>query len=95
MLSRAVGESGLNFKGGIILIDPLFKVHTLNNDGIRRAASLALAFNGLLEELRVLCPENTREFSIVKTKLEEACFFAKKSIANLPENQEEKAAVAG
>jgi len=69
-------------------MDPLFEVHKLNATGLRRANDLAKAFNGLLEELRVLCPEQTREFSIVKTKLEEACFFAKKSIANLAENQE-------
>lgn len=75
-------------------MDPLFEVHKLNSEGLRRAGVLAKAFNGLLEELRTLCPENTREFSLVKTHLEEACFFAKKSIANLPENQEEKAASA-
>ena len=78
------------------MIDPLFQVHKLNSEGLRRAGALAKAFNGLLEELRTLCPEPSREFSIVKTHLEEACFFAKKSIANLPENQEEeKAASAG
>lgn len=68
-------------------MDPLFEVHLLNPDGIEKARKLSTAFNDLLKVLRILCPEETREFSIVKTKLEEASFFAKKSIANLPENQ--------
>jgi len=59
----------------------------LNDTGIEKARKLALAFDDLLRELRKLCPENTREFSIVKTNLETASFFAKKSIACLPENQ--------
>lgn len=75
-------------------MDPLFQVHKLNADGLRKANSLAKSFNGLLEELRVICPENTREFSLVKTHLESACFFAKKSIANFPENQEEEKAAS-
>lgn len=68
-------------------MDPLFQVHMLNDEGIRKAQKLAIAFDDLITELRVLCPENTREFSIVKTYLETASFFAKKSIACLPENQ--------
>jgi hypothetical protein len=59
----------------------------LNDKGIEKARKLALAFDDLLGELRKLCPENTREFSIVKTSLEAASFFAKKSIACLPKNQ--------
>jgi hypothetical protein len=67
-------------------MDPLFQVHILNEDGIRKAEQIAVAFNETLRVLRTLCPEG-REFSIVKTKLEEAAFFAKKSIANVVENQ--------
>jgi hypothetical protein len=44
-------------------------------------------FEKCLADLQEVCPES-REFSITKTKLEEACFFAKKSVAIQPENQE-------
>jgi len=66
-------------------MDPLFEVHKLNNDGMQKANNLAAAFNDLLTKLNTMCPQG-REFSIVKTKLEEACFFAKKSLATQPEN---------
>lgn len=63
-----------------------FSVHMLNEAGIGKAMQMADAFDSLLNTLKTLCTEG-REFSIVKTKLEEASFFAKKSMAMLPENQ--------
>lgn len=57
-----------------------FRVHLLNEVGIEKANKIATAFDGLLEQLKTICPEG-REFSIVRTKLEEASFFAKKSMA--------------
>lgn len=67
-------------------IDPLFRFHKLNEDGCNKAHSIACAFDELLRTLKSLCPE-VREFSIVKTKLEEASFFAKKAMANDVTNQ--------
>lgn len=77
-----------------------FAVHVLNENGLIKAQMIAVVFDRALEDLKVLClrPENaggillpqawnTREFAIVKTKLEEACFFAKKAAALLPEHQ--------
>ncbi len=58
-----------------------FKVHMLNEGGKIKAGEIAQAFDVCLDELTRLCPEG-RELSIVKTKLEEACFFAKKAMAN-------------
>lgn len=59
-----------------------FQVHILTTTGIEKAKELANLFDGLLSRLSDdYCPNN-REFSIVKTKLEEACFFAKKSMAS-------------
>lgn len=67
--------------------DPLFAVHRLNEDGLKKAEEIAAAFNDCLHTLRSTCPDG-REFSIVKTKLEEAAFFAKKAMALVPQNQQ-------
>lgn len=66
---------------------PEFAFNALSADGIAKAISIAILFNDVLSDLSVLCPQETREFSIVKTKLEEACFFAKKAMASDPCNQ--------
>lgn len=58
----------------------LFKVHRLNPAGLEAADKIASEFDRLLLELESLCADS-REFSVAKTKLEEACFFAKKSLA--------------
>lgn len=64
----------------------LFKVHLLNENGLAKAKELADAFEALWTAIEVIVPQG-RELSLVKTKLEEASFFAKKGIAQLPENQ--------
>jgi len=64
-----------------------FKVHRLTEKGLAKAQRLAENFDRLLTELQADIP-NGRYLAIVKTKLEEACFFAKKGIAELPENQQ-------
>ena len=67
--------------------NPAFAVHKLNDQGLRRAAEIATHFNALLLQLEAQCPSG-REMAIVRTKLEEACFFAKKSVAMDSRNQE-------
>lgn len=62
------------------LMQPEFAFHKLNQDGQNKAQEIALLFSHLLVQLNPLCIEG-RELSICKTKLEEACFFAKKSMA--------------
>lgn len=65
-----------------------FATHKLNSDGIDRAEIIANVFDTALRRLEeVVITTDTREFSIVKTKLEEACFYAKKSMAMKKENQ--------
>lgn len=68
------------------MINPLFRVHNLNEKGMTEAVAIAEAFDRLVEELKAYCYPG-REFSIVQTKLEEAAFFAKKSMASNPKNQ--------
>lgn len=62
-----------------------FAVHMLNDEGKTKAAEIAQAFDDCLERLMKVCPAS-RELSITKTKLEEACFFAKKAMASDPQN---------
>lgn len=72
-----------------------FQVHLLNPKGIEKAKAIGAAFDTLLETLFTLtsqedksvAPIRSREMSIVRLKLEEGCFFAKKAMANIPENQ--------
>lgn len=71
-----------------------FGVHMLNEDGKAKAKAIAEAFDLLLEtlcpadvRLPAICPPG-RELAIVKTKLEEACFFAKKAMAMVSQNQD-------
>ena len=62
-----------------------FQVHMLNDRGKEEARFIAEHFDALLESLKLHCPE-TREFSLCRTHLEQACFFAKKAMANAPGN---------
>lgn len=63
-----------------------FQVHILNEKGILHAKDISLAFDNLLKNLEACCDEG-RTLAIVKTKLEEACFFAKKAMAEKIDNQ--------
>lgn len=68
---------------------PEFAVHMLNDTGKKKAAEIANEFSGLLIMLeRITANESSREMSIVRTKLEEASFYAKKAMANQKVNQE-------
>ena len=73
-------------------MDAAFEVHMLNDTGKQKAKDIATAFDNCLTAITAptfgsLCPAG-RELSIVRTKLEEACFFAKKAMANAKENQQ-------
>jgi hypothetical protein len=69
------------------MVDSLFQVHKLNNAGLDKAYEIAAAFDALVNRLAPICPAG-RELAIVRTKLEEAAFFAKKAMANVQENQQ-------
>lgn len=70
-----------------MIVRPEFQVHMLNEQGKSKALALAALFSDLLDAVERRGVTG-RELAIVKTKLEEACFFAKKGIASLTENQE-------
>lgn len=57
-----------------------FSTTKVTPEGVQKLQECRIAFSTLLDTLKVLCPES-REFSLVKTKLEEASFFAIKAIS--------------
>ncbi len=66
---------------------PEFKVHMLNEKGKEKAREIAEDFSVLLDNIEA-CGVTGRDLALVKTKLEEACFHAKHSMASRIENQE-------
>lgn len=80
------------------MIDDRFKVHRLNAEGLKSAEQIALVFSKALFEIEglmapvyvvdVAAPgEVGRLKAIVATKLQEACFFAKRAVALDPAMQ--------
>jgi hypothetical protein len=69
-----------------------FQVHRLNEEGMKKAEAIAEAFSTLLESVEEMCPQS-RERSIVVTKLQEASFWAKRSIAVNHDHQQKQGAL--
>lgn len=67
-----------------------FTVHALNDEGLNAVGHIAATFDLLLDQLNQICPDGGREIAIVRTKLEEACFFAKKAISCTPKYQKQQ-----
>lgn len=67
----------------------LFDVHILNEAGISKAQQIQRDFEEFLEVLENHCGADGREMALVRTKLQEAAFFAKRAMAVRPENQAE------
>lgn len=65
-----------------------FAVHMLNQLGKDRAADIAEQFSVCLNNLEAIIGADGREMAIVRTKMQEAAFFAKRAMAVRPENQE-------
>lgn len=79
----------------------MFDVHMLNEKGKKNANLIKEIFEEALSQLESVCgpdrstgagqmtqDDSGREMAIMRTKLEEASFFAKKAMAKRPENQE-------
>ena len=66
----------------------LFDVHKLNEGGLIKAAMIRDHFQNLLDQLEAIAGADGRDMAIVRTKLQEANFFAKRAMAVRKENQE-------
>lgn len=64
-----------------------FSTHMLNDTGKGFAIKIEETFNTCFNALLTVCPPG-REWSMVKTKLEEACFYAKKAMAVKTDNHQ-------
>ncbi len=65
-----------------------FAVHRLNSAGMEKATVIAEAFSTCLVDIEAVSGSEGREMAIVRTKLQEAAFYAKRAMAVRPENQE-------
>lgn len=68
-------------------VRPEFQVHMLNDAGQQRARAMAEDFTWLLNRVEKFGVTG-RELALVCTKLQEACFFAKRGMAMRIENRE-------
>jgi hypothetical protein len=57
----------------------LFREHPLNETGKQRRACIIKIFDEMYGKLMAVCPFG-KEFDLVRTKLEEACYHAKKAL---------------
>lgn len=63
-----------------------FQTHLLNERGLTAVGDVGQVFSDMLYKIEALIPPG-RERAIVVTKLQEACFFAKRAVADITENQ--------
>ena len=66
----------------------MFEVHILNDLGKEKARQLQAVFAHFLDTLEHVCGKDGREMAIVRTKLEEASFYAKRAMAMRPEHHD-------
>jgi hypothetical protein len=63
-----------------------FRVHRLNEGGLKKCEELAVAFSSTLDLIDALAPLPSREKSVAITNLEQASAWAKRALAQNPEN---------
>ena len=68
-------------------MNTLFSTVTLSKEGIANSETIRGAFSNLATLLEDVLPGNSRELSIVRTKLEEASFYAVKALRNYEGNR--------
>lgn len=64
-----------------------FTHHRVNEVGQTKLVAIGEGFSRLLDELESLAPEG-REMALVRTKLQEACNWARRAVAAHAVNQE-------
>jgi hypothetical protein len=67
-------------------LSPEFSSYQLNELGQARCQNISVAFDTLLKVVEAALPES-RQLSIIRTKLEEACFYARKGVSLRQEYQ--------
>lgn len=70
--------------------DNLFGFHKLNVTGQDKAVKIQELYENFLSKLQKQIGDGQygREAAIMRSKLEESCFYAKKAMASLASNQE-------
>jgi hypothetical protein len=67
--------------------NPLFSSVELSEQGLIKVNNIRRYFTVLMDNLEYELPGNSREISIIRTKLEEASFYSVKAVRNYKENQ--------
>jgi hypothetical protein len=65
-----------------------FAVHILNAEGLAKARILGAQFSDFLDAIEAHIGKDGREMALVRTKLQEASYFAKRALAVQPANQQ-------
>lgn len=65
-----------------------FRAHAVNAHGLSQARKLAELFSEMLSSIEEISGTEGREITIIRTKLEEACFFAMRAMASQASNQQ-------
>lgn len=75
-------ESSTTHHGHGSKVAPEFATWPIEGNAFQNAEAIRTAFDGLLNTITpMIAKGNERYLSVVKTKLEEACFFAIKGVA--------------
>jgi hypothetical protein len=69
----------------------IFKVHMLNQKGVEKAERIKMAFEKCVMDIELQARDgDERCLAIFKTKMEEACFYAKKAMASDSKNHKKE-----
>ena len=61
-----------------------FDVHMYNDEEVIKAKAIAIAMSGCLDQIELVCGKDGRDLAIVRTKMQEASYFARRAISKEP-----------